>query len=414
MTTPFLRFLHSSDWHLEHPLSGLSEIPDHLRELLIEAPYLAAERVIETALSEKVDLVILAGDIVDPRRSGPVGPAFLLGQFERLRDRGIAVYWCRGATDRYSGWPKTILFPPNVHQFTSDEPLTLIFERDGTAVAQIQGAARRKKQPLLPHRFHPQPNLFSIGVAHGRIPSDDLAATGVNYWALGGRHKRHTLFASRRTAHYSGTPQGRSFAELGPHGCTLVDVPEPGATNSAVKTRSFVTDVVRWHVESILIEPGQGPGHLDRLVQQRHADLVAATPDSDLIILWKVTLRDRLPDADWRHMSVDLLNRLQTGQGFTSPIRWNAAIEFCAEPGVSLYAGDADNLLGDFLQEVARFQTDLARSLRTEDLSNPPAAEELLPFLNQVETQRRDRILFEAAALGADLLGESPPQESRR
>ena len=47
------RFLHTSDWHLELPASGLVEVPDHLREALVEAPYLAAERVIETALAER-------------------------------------------------------------------------------------------------------------------------------------------------------------------------------------------------------------------------------------------------------------------------------------------------------------------------------------------------------------------------
>ena len=35
-------------------------MPDHLRELLIEAPYHAAEQVFETALAEDVDAVLLA------------------------------------------------------------------------------------------------------------------------------------------------------------------------------------------------------------------------------------------------------------------------------------------------------------------------------------------------------------------
>ena len=47
MTQP-LRLVHASDFHLELPLHGLAEIPDHLRELLIEAPYHAAEQVFET------------------------------------------------------------------------------------------------------------------------------------------------------------------------------------------------------------------------------------------------------------------------------------------------------------------------------------------------------------------------------
>ncbi len=50
----------------------------------------------------------------------------------------------------------------------------------------------------------------------------------MDYWALGGRAERTTLFNSPGIAHYPGTPQGRSPAEAGTHGCTLVNVDEQG------------------------------------------------------------------------------------------------------------------------------------------------------------------------------------------
>ena len=40
---PF-RFVHASDFHLEQPLCGVTDVPDHLRELFLEAPYAAAAR----------------------------------------------------------------------------------------------------------------------------------------------------------------------------------------------------------------------------------------------------------------------------------------------------------------------------------------------------------------------------------
>ena len=48
---PSLRLLHASDLHLEQPIYGLAEVPDHVRELLIESPYHAAEQVFEAALA---------------------------------------------------------------------------------------------------------------------------------------------------------------------------------------------------------------------------------------------------------------------------------------------------------------------------------------------------------------------------
>ena len=89
---PF-RFLHASDFHLEQPLGGLSQVPDHLRDVLIDAPYIAAERVFETALSEDVDFVILAGDVLHPQRSGPRCIELLRRHLLRLAERNISVYW---------------------------------------------------------------------------------------------------------------------------------------------------------------------------------------------------------------------------------------------------------------------------------------------------------------------------------
>ena len=79
---PF-RFIHASDFHLERPLMGVTEVPDHLRELFLEAPYTAARRVFEAALVEDVKFVVLSGGMVVPAASGPRGPLFLA---EQLRD----------------------------------------------------------------------------------------------------------------------------------------------------------------------------------------------------------------------------------------------------------------------------------------------------------------------------------------
>ena len=77
---PF-RFVHASDFHLERLPSGLAEVPDHLRELFIESAYVAAEKVFETVLSEEAEFLVLSGDILDSRQTGPRGPLFLVEQF---------------------------------------------------------------------------------------------------------------------------------------------------------------------------------------------------------------------------------------------------------------------------------------------------------------------------------------------
>ena len=58
----------------------------------MSSPGPSAAGVFETALAEKVDFVVLSGDLLHSRHAGPRGPLFLIEQFERLAERNIAVY----------------------------------------------------------------------------------------------------------------------------------------------------------------------------------------------------------------------------------------------------------------------------------------------------------------------------------
>jgi DNA repair protein SbcD/Mre11 len=99
MSGESVAFIHASDFHLEQPPYGLTEIPDHLRQILADAPLQAAARVFETAILEGVDFRLLSGDVVDPQTAGARSLAFLLEQFELLREQRIAVYWIGGQID---------------------------------------------------------------------------------------------------------------------------------------------------------------------------------------------------------------------------------------------------------------------------------------------------------------------------
>src|SRR5690606_6365209 len=111
-----LRLLHSSDWHLEQPLSGLADLTDEFRAAARDAAYTAAKQVVETALVEGVDALLLSGDIVDLSLSGPRTIVFLQDQFDRLASRGVPVYWAGGVVDRPEAWPTIAKLPPNVHR----------------------------------------------------------------------------------------------------------------------------------------------------------------------------------------------------------------------------------------------------------------------------------------------------------
>ena len=179
-----LRFIHASDLHLEQPASGIAEVPEHLREVLVEAPFWAAERLFETVLAEEAELLILSGDVIDPTRSGPYGPLFLVSQFERLAERKIEVYWAGGRSDPPAAWPTFAPLPPNVHVFPCDRLEQFLHERDGGPAVRLIGVSRPRTESRIPTEsrkrtdpsfiihhssFPPSPTVrLSIAVFHGK------------------------------------------------------------------------------------------------------------------------------------------------------------------------------------------------------------------------------------------------------
>jgi DNA repair protein SbcD/Mre11 len=78
MPSQSIRFLHASGFHLHSVFQGLRDAPEQLLEVLVHAPYRAAEQVIQAALREEVDFVLLSGDLLDAVSGGPRAIAFLL------------------------------------------------------------------------------------------------------------------------------------------------------------------------------------------------------------------------------------------------------------------------------------------------------------------------------------------------
>jgi len=158
-----VRLVHASDFHLERPLGGVVEVPDQLREAFLEAPYLAAEQVFETALCEGADALLLAGDIVDLDRAGPRAAVFLGDQFRRLEAAGIPVYWAGGAVDPPDAWPACAPLPENVHLFPAGRVQSLTLQRKGKPIARIQGTSRTPGMAPDDAGFHCDANrLFSV------------------------------------------------------------------------------------------------------------------------------------------------------------------------------------------------------------------------------------------------------------
>jgi DNA repair exonuclease SbcCD nuclease subunit len=400
---PF-RFVHASDFHLERPPYGVAEVPDHLRSAWLDAAYTAAGRVFDAVLAEEAEFLILSGDILRSQDAGLRGPVFLAEQFARLAQRGIAVYWAGGEVDPPDAWPTAPALPENVHVFRRGPASEILHMRQGSPLARLVGQSRDGQRPIRVGEFDPDPaGLFSIAVAHGPADAAALAARGMHYWALGGRHERTMLSAAPAIAHDPGSPQGRCPEESGVHGCTLVQVDEQGQA----RTSPIPTDALRWVDERLVLESAATREDLEGLLRARVRSLLETTPQRDLLISWTIAGAGLLV-AQLREAALEaqLLDWLRGEYGMTAPAAWSVALE--VEPTEvipeALYEGET--ILGDFLRAVRQVEMNPSEPIELEPylaeshLAGTMAAAAVLP-----EGAPRQRVLHAAALVGLDLLG---------
>ena len=426
------RFLHASDFRLDAVPRGLTEVPDHLRDTLLDAPYNAARRVFDTALAERVAFVVLAGNILQPDLAGPRGTAFLGEQLQRLAEAGISVYWAGGVTDPPEAWPAAFPLPENVRVFPKDRVTDFLHQCDGSPLARVVGTSRGTRG-LHPEEFSPDAvGLFSIGVAclpgdagggsdesggvqsqadrlktyptnaaGGEADAAALQAQGIHYWALGGRAEQSTLFNSPGIAHYPGTPQGRSPAESGAHGCTLVNVDD----QRRARLTSIATDAMVWIRETVLIDASTRREGLEAMFTQRIRGLTAGSK-TDLLVTWTIGGSGPLV-AELRRGKLrgELLEWLRIEHGLSSPIVWTVGIELASQDALPASLYEQETILGDFVRTLREFELDPQQPLNVESLlADGQAAGLFSQAVAIVDPATRKRVLHEAALLGMELL----------
>ncbi len=405
---PF-RFLHASDLHLELPPHGVSEVPEHLTELFLEAPYAAAEQVFETAVAEAVEFMILSGDLLNPQFTGPRGPLFLAEQFSRLADHKIPVYWAGGAVDPPEVWPTAIRLPDNVFRFPVGRVESFAVEREGSVLASVLGVSRDRRQTIRASEFSPiAGDGITVGVIHGAADPEALRQRGLHYWALGGRHDRSTPLSGPTIVHWPGTPQGRRPSESGMHGCTVVHVDEQGRLRTSLVT----TDVLRWISERLVVDDATSHDALETQLRERMHTLVETNPNADLVISWTIAgtgpLLGRLRRGPF---AAELLDWLRREYGHGSPVAWSLSVD--AEPSLALPPEwfEQETIRGDFLRAIRQYEKSADQALDwTAYLPDGVLAEVLGPGIAASDKQARRKVLHEAALLGVDLLTGEEPQ----
>lgn len=252
------RFVHCSDLHLDSPFKGISSTDPELAAILRNATFQAFEKVVDIAIEEEADLLLISGDIYDQGDGSLRAQLGFRDILQKASDKGIQSFIVHGNHDPLESWKSGITFPAEVHRF-GPEVEKVPFSRNGQVLAEIYGISYKRAEEYgnLASLFKARGDhqLFRIGLLHCNLGGsstghanyspctmDDLEKSGMDYWALGHIHKPSVLRDSRPSVVYSGNIQGRHIGEKGKRGCYLVEVSGTRVTS----VQFHETSVVMW------------------------------------------------------------------------------------------------------------------------------------------------------------------------
>lgn len=275
------RFVHTADIHLDSPLRSLALRNGDLAELVGDATRRAFVGIVDLCLEERVDALIIAGDLYDGDQTSMKTARFLASEMARLNEAAIRVFIVRGNHDALSRITKELILPPSVKVFEARaEAVELTAGALPVAVHGLSFAKPHAPESLLPKYKRPVPDALNIGLMHtslGGAPGHDVYAPcavadldgwGFDYWALGHIHARST-YQGVSTIVMPGIPQGRDINEAGCKSVSLVTVNddrtlavEERATSVAQFERIAVdlSGVQSWREAAGAIEAALGAG----------------------------------------------------------------------------------------------------------------------------------------------------------
>ncbi len=230
------KILHTADLHLGVKLSGLGKAGDRVRSAVKKA----FTSIIDMAVEEKVDAVLVVGDLLDSNRVSTSLIRFVLGEIERLGE--IPCLVLPGTHDCLEEGSVLMSLehldkPLNMLVFLDREnPVICLEDKNLTFYGMPNMASRSTKNPIASvHRQ--ERDGKHILLAHGSymIPEktaaddhpfglDDIDNSGFDYVALGHWHSYFELPTTRTKAAYCGSPETIAFDQTGAGHVLIVNI----------------------------------------------------------------------------------------------------------------------------------------------------------------------------------------------
>lgn len=432
---PF-RFIHTADLHLDSKFAGMKGLSESIRQHLRESTFTALHHLIELAVAEQVDFIVISGDIYDAADSSLRAHLSLQAAFEELGSHGIHVYLIHGNHDPLDGPRLQIKNAEHVHVFGAEvESYTARRRSDQQEVAVISGisypTSKVTENTALKYHRDPKSALFHIAVHHANLDGDpehetyspctrkELASMGYDYWALGHIHQRQIIQESPHIV-YSGNIQGRSVKETGPKGCYVVEVLE----DTSLQMTFHELDSVRWFREEISIDGIHNEDEWRIRVEDKVDAIRRIRPKQMSIVRWIITGRSSIHRAlESGHVADELEQELRRREvataegGHFGGLVWSEG--FSLQSGIDIDRTEImseDSFLGEMIRLEVRAEQDsgFAKELVEKALAQLMSNREIRRIINETSEQERQEWLHRAGELGAVLLLDKAADGGRK
>lgn len=232
-----IKFIHTADIHLAKQLSYNSSDQNDLDSIFSEAGKRAFENLVDLAVKEAVDFILIAGDLYDREARSIKASRFFLKQSQYLNQKGIEIFLISGNHDPAGVEKEVFELPENVNYFSSEEVQVFNYHKNGSLAARIIGQSYRQKfesRTMYNYYTAPDQSVFNIGLLHTALTKDNhhyvpinkgdlLTKKEINYWALGHLHQYQQINKSP-AIYFPGTLQAHNISEQGSKGAILVEV----------------------------------------------------------------------------------------------------------------------------------------------------------------------------------------------
>lgn len=383
-----IRILHTADVHLDSPLRSLALRDPELRDRVRTSSRTALTRIVDTALAEEVAALLIAGDLFDGAERSARTAAFLTLQLERLRERGIRVFYIKGNHDAENPLTGELSFPDNVHVFDGRGGKVQLAE--GVWIHGVSFSNRHAPESLLPRFPAPVEGAVNIALLHTSLTGaeghdpyapctvGDLTAAGFDYWALGHVHRRQ-VHSKAPWIVMPGTPQGRDIGEPGPKSATLLTI------DKAIEIEEVPTSAVEFLHLRIDATDTDNDDALRDMLRRTLRDTARNLVSESAVIRLQLTGRTRrrwqvLRDQDvWKEAAAQYAR--ETGTLWLEKVVFD--LSDTAEPGHSA----TDELAG------------IMKTIREEPGFSETCRAEIEGILQELAPQRRAELLPDEAAM---------------